>query len=40
MEFEGKDRLLRRLSEGAKQWAAAQSAAAARYPQLPGREQP
>jgi len=32
--------LLRRLSEGAKQWAAAQSAAAARYPQLPGREQP
>ena len=40
MEFEGKDRLLRRLSEGAKQWAMAQSAAAARFPGLPGKEQP
>ena len=40
MEFEGKDKLLRRLSEGAKQWAMAQSAAAARFPGLPGKEQP
>ena len=40
MEFEGKDKLLRRLSEGAKQWAMAQSAAAVRFPALPGKEQP
>ena len=35
MEFEGKDQLLRRLSEGARQWAVAQSAAAAKFPELP-----
>jgi hypothetical protein len=35
MEFEGKDQLLRRLSEGAKQWAMAQSAATARAMERP-----
>jgi len=37
MEFEGRDQMLRRLAESAKQWTVAQSAAAARFPGLPGK---
>ena len=39
MEFEGKDQLLRRISENARQWAKAESAAAARFPMPAGMEQ-
>jgi len=34
MEFEGKDQLLRRLSESARQWAQAQAETAGKFPEL------
>lgn len=34
MEFEGKDLLLRRLSEGARQWAQAQAGSLGKFPEL------